>query len=48
VGYCPFSLCVMHKEGLCVSSGDINRLMMMMKTANYANDKYFTTYKVSK
>jgi hypothetical protein len=30
VGYCPFSLCVIHKEGLCPSSGDINRLMMMM------------------
>jgi hypothetical protein len=30
VGYGPFSLCVIHKEGLCPSSGDINRLMMMM------------------
>jgi hypothetical protein len=29
VGYGPFSLCVIHKEGLCPSSGDINRLMMM-------------------
>jgi hypothetical protein len=29
VGYGPFSLCVTHKEGLCSSSGDINRLMMM-------------------
>jgi hypothetical protein len=28
VDYGPFSLCVIHKEGL--SSGDINRLMMMM------------------
>jgi hypothetical protein len=28
VGYSPFSLCVIHKEGLCPSSGDINRLMM--------------------
>jgi hypothetical protein len=25
-----FSLCVTHKEGLCLSSGDINRLIMMM------------------
>jgi hypothetical protein len=25
----PFSLCVILKEGLCPSSGDINRLMMM-------------------
>jgi hypothetical protein len=30
VSYGPFSLCVIHKEGLCPSSGDINRLMMMM------------------
>jgi hypothetical protein len=30
VGYGLFSLCVIHKEGLCPSSGDINRLMMMM------------------
>jgi hypothetical protein len=31
VGYGPFSLWLIHKEGLCRSSGDINRLMMMMK-----------------
>jgi hypothetical protein len=31
VGYSPFSLCVIHKEGLYPSSGDINRLMMMVK-----------------
>jgi serine/threonine protein kinase len=30
VGCGPFSLCVIHKEGLCHSSVDINRLMMMM------------------
>jgi hypothetical protein len=29
VGYGPFSLWLIHKEGLCPSSGDINRLMMM-------------------
>jgi hypothetical protein len=29
VGYNPFSLCVIYKEGLCPSSGNINRLMMM-------------------
>jgi hypothetical protein len=29
VGYGPFSLSVIHKEGLYPSSGDINRLMMM-------------------
>jgi hypothetical protein len=28
--YSPFSLCVSHKEGVCASSEDINRLMMMM------------------
>jgi hypothetical protein len=29
-GYGPFCLCVIHKEGLCPSSRDINKLMMMM------------------
>jgi hypothetical protein len=28
VGYGPFSLCIIDKEGLCPSSGDINGLMM--------------------
>jgi hypothetical protein len=31
VGYGLFSLCVIHKEGLCPSSGDINRLMMSIE-----------------
>jgi hypothetical protein len=31
VGYGPISICVIHKEGLCLSSsGDINRLMTML------------------
>jgi hypothetical protein len=30
VGYGPFSLCVIHKEGLYPSRGGINRLVMMM------------------
>jgi hypothetical protein len=30
VGYGLFSLCVIHKEGVCHRSGDINRLTMMM------------------
>jgi hypothetical protein len=30
VSYGPFSLCVIHKEGLCSCSVGINRLMMMM------------------
>jgi hypothetical protein len=29
VGYGPFSLCVNNKEGMCLSSVDSNRLMMM-------------------
>jgi hypothetical protein len=28
--YGPFSLCVIHKEGLCPSSEDIYKLMMMV------------------
>jgi hypothetical protein len=35
VGYGPFSLWVIHKEGLCPSSGDINRLMMIMSVIFY-------------
>jgi hypothetical protein len=35
VGYGPFSLWLIHKEGLCPSSRDINRLMMMMITFYY-------------
>jgi hypothetical protein len=35
VCYDPFSLCVIHKEGLCPSSRDINRLMMMMKEYSF-------------
>jgi hypothetical protein len=31
-GYGPFSLCVIHKEGLCPCSGDINKLMMIINT----------------
>jgi hypothetical protein len=31
VVYGPFSLCVIHKEGLCPSSEDINRLITMIK-----------------
>jgi hypothetical protein len=30
VGYGPLSLCIIHKEGLCLSSGDINRLMRII------------------
>jgi hypothetical protein len=30
VGYGPFSLCVIHKEGLCPSCGDIKRLMVVV------------------
>jgi hypothetical protein len=30
--HCGYSLSVIHKEGLCPSSEDLNRLMMMMTT----------------
>jgi hypothetical protein len=33
-GYSQFSLCVIHKEDLCPSSGDVNRLMMMKVKCN--------------
>jgi hypothetical protein len=33
--YGPFSLCVIHKEGLCPSSGDINGLMMNVTLTFY-------------
>jgi hypothetical protein len=36
LGYDPFFLCVIYQEGLCPSSADISRLMMMMiSTACY-------------
>jgi hypothetical protein len=35
VGYGPFSLCVIHMEGLYLSSGDINRLMMKQLTFKF-------------
>jgi hypothetical protein len=34
-GYGPFSLCVIHKEGLCPRSEDSNRLMMMTLLSNH-------------
>jgi hypothetical protein len=37
VGYGPFSLCVIHKEGLCPSSGGINKLMMKPKWSTNCN-----------
>jgi hypothetical protein len=38
VGYDPFSLRVIHKEGLPHSNGDINRLMIMCYYAKNKND----------
>jgi hypothetical protein len=32
VGKGPFSLCGIHKEGLCPSSGDINKLVIYIHT----------------
>jgi exo-beta-1,3-glucanase (GH17 family) len=40
VGYGPFSLCVIHKEGLCPSSGDI-RLLMNTTRSTFATNVCF-------
>jgi hypothetical protein len=40
VGYDPFSLCVIHKEGLSPSSGDSNRLIM---TAGWSSGPVYET-----
>jgi hypothetical protein len=49
-GYGPFALCVIHKEGLCPSSGDINRLMMKIKiskiTFSYTRKRAFYCHAV--
>jgi RimJ/RimL family protein N-acetyltransferase len=46
LGYVPFSLYVIHKEGLCPSSGDINRLMMIiMKKIEQAASLFYTVIK---
>jgi hypothetical protein len=37
----PFSLCVIHDEGLCRSSGDINRQMIMTSKARILVDYMF-------
>jgi glutaminase len=44
VVYGPFSLCVIHKEGLCLSSGDINRLMMMTSVSSLCTKPYCCYY----
>jgi hypothetical protein len=36
VGYGPFFLCIIHKEGQCPSSGDINGLMMKFLHIDYS------------
>jgi hypothetical protein len=36
--YDPFFLCVIYKEGLCPSSGDINRLMMIIFKIRIASE----------
>jgi hypothetical protein len=41
LGYGPFSLCKIHKEGLCSSSGDINKLMK--KNQQYQNGPHTKT-----
>jgi hypothetical protein len=40
--YGPFSLCVIHKVGLCPSSGNFNRLMMMIKPDRILLGKRFS------
>jgi hypothetical protein len=47
VGYGPFSLCIIHKEGLCPSSGDIKRLMMMKWIYYYPAVSSFSQFIVS-
>jgi hypothetical protein len=42
VGYGPFSICVIHKVGLCPSSGDI-RLMMMSSIIDKPKPGYDST-----
>jgi hypothetical protein len=43
VAYGPFFLWEIHKEGLCPNSGDINRLMMIMKLWKRYYLKYIVT-----
>jgi hypothetical protein len=47
VGYGMFSLYVIHKEGLCPSSGDINRLMMMIEWLDDFCMKKFNGHRIS-
>jgi hypothetical protein len=39
LGIFPFFLCVIHKEGLCPSSGDINRLMIFLDFVDLLSNK---------
>jgi hypothetical protein len=45
VGYAPFSLCVIHKKGLCPSSGNINRVMMMTSKLYYIKSRSVHQYR---
>jgi hypothetical protein len=40
VGYGPFSLCVIHKESLCPSSEDINRLILILLIVHREDDQF--------
>jgi hypothetical protein len=44
----PFSLCVIHKEGLCLSSGDINTMMMMMMMMMYVFKYLYESPRIGK
>jgi hypothetical protein len=46
VGYGLFPLCVIHKEGLCPTSEDINRLMMMMISNILSSKRQVRVYDV--
>jgi hypothetical protein len=47
VGYGPFSLCVIYKESLCPSSGDINRLMKFRSFHNHIMANGLSAHHVS-
>jgi hypothetical protein len=47
-GYDTFPLCVIHKEGLCPSSGDINRLIMIYVGTFVDKNKTKTIYQMER
>jgi hypothetical protein len=45
VRYGPFPLCVIHKEGMCPSSENINRQMLMYVMAHSGDEDDIPSYK---